>query len=103
MSRIPRVTHLKVVRFPVIEVTFDDGFRGEVDFTDIISRGNALAPLRDPAYFSKVAIDELGHRIGWRLDDMGNELDFGADSLRRNAEDHAVAELASDPHRPAAE
>ena len=103
MSRISRVTHLKVVRFPVIEVTFDDRFCGEVDFTDIISRGEVMAPLRGPAYFAKVAIDEYGHRIGWRLDDVGHELDFGADALRRDAEDHAVAMLASGGHRPAAE
>ena len=97
------VIHLKVVRYPVVEVTFDDGFRGEVDFSDTIARGDVMAPLRDPAYFATIAVDEHGRRVGWRLDDTGNELDFGAGALRHDAEDRAVALLAAGKHRPAAE
>ena len=102
-NRLSRVTHLKVVRYPIVEVTFDDGFRGEVDFSDTIARGDVMAPLRDPAYFATISIDEHGHKVGWRLDDMGNELDFGAGALRRDAEDRVVALLAASKHRPAAE
>jgi hypothetical protein len=43
---------------------------------------------RSPEQFDRVKLSEYGHSIYW-LDD-GDEIDFGAESLRRRAERQAA-------------
>ena len=42
-----------------------------------------------PHRFGEVKLSEFGHSIYW-LDDEGDEIDFGADSLRRHAKRQAA-------------
>ncbi len=51
---------VRVVEPFVLEVTFDDGVQRRVDMKPLLGRG-VFAPLLDPAFFARVAIDpELG-------------------------------------------
>jgi hypothetical protein len=48
-----------------------------------------------PARFDDLKLEEHGHKIFW-LDDQGDEIDFGSDSLRQRAERQAgLLHLAS--------
>lgn len=89
-----RIADVSVIRYPVLQVTFDDGVSGEYDLSDLIARGRAFEPLRDEAYFSKVAVGAHGHTFGWNLDDAGHEIDFCPDATRIGIEEQKVAELA---------
>jgi hypothetical protein len=45
----------------VLRLSFEDGTVGDVDLGYLIGRGPVFEPLRDPEYFSRVAVDrELG-------------------------------------------
>lgn len=89
-----RIADVSVVRYPVLQVTFDDGISGEYDLSDLIARGPVFEPLRDEAYFRRVAVGPYGHTFGWNLDDAGNEIDFCPDATRIRIEEQKVAELA---------
>ncbi len=89
-----RIADVSVVRYPVLQVTFDDGVSGEYDLSDLIARGQVFQPLRDEAYFNRVAVGPHGHTFGWNLDDTGHELDFCPDATRIHIEEQKVAELA---------
>lgn len=41
-----------------IEVRFEDGIRGAVDLSELVGLG-VFAPLRDPALFAQVTLDEF--------------------------------------------
>jgi hypothetical protein len=42
-----------------VRATFSDGMAGEYDFANIVSRsGPMVEPLRDPAYFSRVFLED---------------------------------------------
>jgi len=47
-----------------LRLRFQDGTVGDVDFSDHEWRG-IFAPLADPSYFSRVAIDADGGTIAW--------------------------------------
>ncbi len=47
----------------VFRVVFDDGKRGDVDFSDYLGRGPIFEPLRDPSFFKKAKIE--GGTISW--------------------------------------
>jgi hypothetical protein len=89
-----RIKSVEVVRYPVLRVTFDDGLSGEYDLADLIADGPAFAPLKDKAYFNTVAVGDEGHTFGWKLDDLGHEIDFCPDSTRIRIETQKVEELA---------
>lgn len=59
-----------------LRLAFSDGTTTVVDFKPVIKRGGIFAPLADPAFFEKVALDEHGRYIAWPGD-----LDFCADAL----------------------
>jgi hypothetical protein len=40
-------------------VRFDDGLEGEIDCKDALY-GSVFEPLKDPAFFAKVSVDEFG-------------------------------------------
>ncbi|HHE31807.1 MAG TPA: DUF2442 domain-containing protein [Chlorobaculum parvum] len=44
-------------------VTFDDGLRGEIDFSEYPEKGPVFAPLKEPGFFGKAFID--GGTIAW--------------------------------------
>jgi hypothetical protein len=92
------ICEVTVVRYPVLRVTFEDGFSGEYDMTSLVARGKVFEPLNDPAYFATVAVGEYGHTFGWRLDEIGREIDFCPDSSRMTIEAAMVKKSVAD-HR----
>jgi len=91
--KLYKITKVEVPRHPVVRLTYDDGFSGEVDFADTVSRGGVMAGLADPALFRQVQIGEDGRSLGW-INPEGEEVDFCADALRFKAEEQVVRERA---------
>ena len=64
----PRVTGVKYLHDYVLELTFSDGSRGQVDLRERIEKANpagVFAPLRDPAYFAQVELWAEAGTIRW--------------------------------------
>jgi hypothetical protein len=77
-----RTKNIEVPSFPVVRLTFDDGFIGDLDLSGELDRGPSFEPLKDETYFRTVAIADDGRSFGWRLDRLYSEIDFGADGAR---------------------
>ena len=88
MKLLPRIVSAEVVIHGVVKLVFDDGYEGIVDLRPIIARGRIFTHLQAPENFKKMQIEEYGHHIFW-VDEAGNEIDFGAGSLRRDSERQA--------------
>ena len=88
MKRLPRIILAEVVIHGVLKMEWDDGYEGIVDLRPVIERGKIFTFLQKPENFQKFVVEEYGHHIGWIGDD-GEEIDFGADSLRLKAENQA--------------
>jgi Protein of unknown function (DUF2442) len=58
-----------------LELSFTDGARGVVDVEPLLS-GPVFEPLRDPGYFSKVALDPVCGTVVWP-----NGADFAPEAL----------------------
>lgn len=99
------IDRVDVVRYPVVRVTFKDGFSGDYNFTEMIAQGPVFAPLKDPDLFAQVAASPDGQTFGWFLNEIGNEIDFCPDATRIKLETQAVEQLAASyrARRPAAE
>jgi hypothetical protein len=59
-----------------VHLRFADGLAADVDLSYLVGRGPVFEPLRDPAYFRKLKIDECGVTIAWP-----NEADIAPDTL----------------------
>jgi hypothetical protein len=97
MKRLPRIVSAEPVIHGVLKIVWNDGYEGVVDLRPTIDRGRIFTYLRKPNNFKKVKVDEYGHSIGW-INERGEEIDFGADSLRAKSENQAklhqrIAEL----------
>ena len=88
MKKLPRIVSVEPVIHGVLKLSFTDKYQGVVDLRPIIARGRIFSWLQKPRNFQKVQLDEFGHHVFW-IDDKGQEIDFGADSLRRDAEKQA--------------
>ena len=77
MQLCATVTGVRVVDGYRVELTFSDGVGGIVDLANrIVGRGGVFAPLENPEFFRRVAVDnELG-TIVWP-----NGADFCPDTL----------------------
>jgi len=62
-----------------LRLTFEDGTVGEVDFAEREWRG-VFEPLRDPAYFARVAVDPESGTIAWP-----NSVDMAPEPLYETA------------------
>jgi hypothetical protein len=60
-----------------IRITFNDNLIIDADFKDLLDKGS-MQPLKNPAVFKKVCIDNKGRSIVWKEQDI----DFCADGLR---------------------
>jgi hypothetical protein len=87
-TEISRITAAEPVIHGVLKIQWDDGYAGIVDLWPVIARGKIFTYLQAPENFEKLKIGEYGHGIVW-VNDEGEEIDFGADSLRRRAEKQA--------------
>jgi hypothetical protein len=89
MSDIIRMKSVEPVLHGVVKIVWLDGYEAIVDFRPVIAEGNIFAFLRgSPERFSEVKLADFGHAIYW-LDDDGEEIDFGSESLRLRAERQA--------------
>lgn len=80
--------------YPVLHLVFKDGFSADLDLTDTIARGPLFEPLKNLDFFSKVKFDNHGYSFGWRLDEVGHEIDFSAEGARIDLETAFVKKLA---------
>ena len=58
------VIEARYVRRFVVWLRFRDGTEGEIDLGPAL-HGDVFAPLRDPAYFRKFAVDPVAHALVW--------------------------------------
>ena len=85
MSEITRMSAVEAVVYGVVKISWLDGFEAVVDLRPVIAQGEIFEFLRrEPERFRDVRLGEFGHTIEW-VDDDGDEVDFGSDSLRRRA------------------
>jgi hypothetical protein len=85
MGESQGIVALRTLRHGVLEVTWADGFVGQVDLQGLIDRGGVYATLTVPAKFSRVAIAQDRQSIVW-TDCDGDRIELGSPSLRVRAE-----------------
>jgi hypothetical protein len=88
MKKLPRIISAEPVIHGVLKLIFDDGYEGVIDIRPLIARGGVFTWLQKQKNFQKVQLEGYGHYIFW-IDDKDQEIDLGADSLRRDAEKQA--------------
>ena len=88
MSEIIRIVSEESVIHGVLKIAWNDGYVGIVDLRPVISRGRIFTYLQTTGNFSRFRIGEHGHALVW-TNDNGEDIDFGADSLRQRAEKQA--------------
>jgi hypothetical protein len=77
----PRVTDVRHVEAYRLEVTFADGVRAELDFSDrIVGRGGVFEPLEDVSFFKQVRVDPEAGTLVWP-----NDVDLDPDVLYSEA------------------
>jgi hypothetical protein len=89
-----RIENVRVEKYPLLHVTFADGFSGDFDVGPDIASLELFAPLKDEELFSTVTTGGDGYRLGWRLDAQGNEIDYASETIRNEIETDAVKQLA---------
>lgn len=90
-----RIISVTVRKYPVLHAAFDDGFEGDIDLTKDIATAPMFAVLRDRDLFAKVSLGDSGYRVGWKLDELGREIDFSSDGLRAMIETSLVQQAAA--------
>jgi hypothetical protein len=95
MKKLPRIVLAEPVIHGVLKIIWNDGYEGIVDLRPTIARGRIFTHLQNARNFSKVRVSEFGHSVEW-TDEDGDQIDFGADTLRSKAENQArLNEVAS--------
>lgn len=90
MTEIITMDSAQPVVFGVVKIVWKDGFSGIVDLRPVLAKGEMFNFLRiNAAGFDELKLEEYGHTIFW-LDDSGDEIEFGSDSLRQRAERQAA-------------
>lgn len=59
-----------------VHLEFADGLAADVDLGYLVGSGEVFEPLRDPAYFRRLRIDDGGNTIEWP-----NEADIAPETL----------------------
>ncbi len=59
-----RATSVTIIRPYIIDVTFTDGHRRQVDIEPLLW-GDVFAPLRDPDLFQQASVDPVGGSVYW--------------------------------------
>ncbi|HVY84313.1 MAG TPA: DUF2442 domain-containing protein [Caulobacterales bacterium] len=77
-----------------LEIGWDDGHVAPVDLSEVISSHKPLAPLRKAKEFARVSVSDDGWSIEWP-----NGIDFGAQQLRRWADEQAGEIMRADAFR----
>jgi len=102
-SQINRIVSVQPLEKEMaLSVQYQGGQQVTIDCTELVQRFAVFAPLRDPAFFKKVAVADWGHSLEWphgegldadRVLDMALEQAGRADTLafRRWQERHALS------------
>jgi hypothetical protein len=77
VQKIVHITEVEALGEHRLRLCFEDGARGELDFSKEVWRG-IFAPLADPGYFASVELDEELGTIVWP-----NGADFAPETLHR--------------------
>jgi uncharacterized protein DUF2442 len=88
MTEIARIVSAEPVIQGVLKIEWNDGYVGVVDLRPVIARGKIFTYLQNSDNFRKFRVGEYGHAIVW-TNDKGEDIDFGAGSLRQRAEKQA--------------
>ncbi len=72
---ILHVTKVEIIEKYTLLLTFNNGITKKVNLEPLLE-GKIFKPLKDPNYFAKVSIDEIGGTIVWP-----NEADFAPEAL----------------------
>lgn len=70
-----RIIAVRYVKDLLLEITFNNGVSGEIDFSEVANEG-VLMSFLNPSFFKNFAIVRNGRAIEWE-----GGLDFCADSL----------------------
>jgi len=84
MSESQAIAALRTLRHGVLEVTWADGFVGQVDLHGLIERGGVYSALTNAKTFARVAIAPDHRSIVW-TDCDGDRIELGSPSLRVRA------------------
>lgn len=89
VARIERIMIGKITSVAVsgdkrLEIAWDDEHAVVLDLSEVIEAHKALAPLRKKSEFARVAVSDDGWSLEWP-----SGLDFGAQQLRRWADEQA--------------
>jgi hypothetical protein len=87
-TNISRIMSADAVIHGVLKIQWDDGYTEIVDLRPVIERGKIFSYLQEPKNFEKLKVGENGYGVVW-VNENGEEIDFGADSLRQRAEKQA--------------
>lgn len=73
----PRITHVRHIKDYVLELTFADGAKGQLDFAKkIVGRGGVFIPLQNVDFFKQVQVDPEAKTLVWP-----NNVDLDPDVL----------------------
>lgn len=81
---IGKIVSVAVLGDKRLKIGWDDGVVAPVDLADLIAAHKALAPLKKKAEFARVAVSDDGWSLEWP-----SGIDFGAEQLRRWADEQA--------------
>jgi len=79
------IVKVDVPAFPVVELTFADGYKTRLNLQYLLDKGRVFLPLRDESFFRTAHAGSSGGSLEWLMQD-GCEIDLCADSLRMQAE-----------------
>ena len=91
---IGALTGLSVTGPSALRLSWDDGARGQVEFSAVARRRRALAPLLDPEQFARAALSDDGWSVEWP-----GGIDFGSAQLRRWSAEQAGETMSASAFR----
>ena len=82
----PRITQVRHIHDLILELTFADGVRAEMDFKPrLVGRGGVFAPLHDVDFFRQVRVDPEVGTLVWP-----NDVDLDPDVLYSQATEKSL-------------
>jgi hypothetical protein len=80
------VTEAKYIEGYMLEVAFEDGNRGIIDFSDYPSRGGVFSQFKNMDFFKSFVVSQDLGTIVW-----GNEIDIAPETLYEKCQQSSAA------------